>query len=327
MRTKSSEAAKRLAAKVAAAEGKEPPPKPAKPKPSGLHFLGDPRPIDNPPTAKESAEDVARAEIIAQTRKGAMVAATLCRTNFTQGLQGTSQDVVDVLGEGGLVPRKGWLGGLVPDIVRESENARFEIKEPKLPRPLRTAAIKPAATEQDQDALEAPAPTLTAAPAASEGGGGGARLPPAAEEGAGDDEGRATADPAAPTASAPGSSADHATPPLAPPPKGAPGGSGDEAAEEPQAEPCVVLPPGSLRSKWQCGGELGLCPGCVDCIEDHPDRVRRSLEPHTAPCTPPRLREPRGCRLTACALARRSRARRTTAAPRRCTPTPATRRR
>ena len=62
MRTKSSEAAKRLAAKVAAAEGKEPPPKPAKPKPSGLHFLGDPRPTDNPPTAKESAEDVARAK-------------------------------------------------------------------------------------------------------------------------------------------------------------------------------------------------------------------------------------------------------------------------
>ena len=325
VRTKSSEQAKRLAAKLAAAEGKAPPAKPAKPKPSNLHFLGDPRPSDNPPNAEETAEDVARAKTIAQTRKGAVVAATLCRTNFTEGLQGTSQEVVDVLGEGGLVPRKGWLGCMVPDVVRESEHARFEIKEPKLPRPLRTAAIKPVATEQDQDSLEAPAPTLTAAPAASEGDGGGARLPSTAKEGAGGEEGRATADPAAPSATTPGSSADHAAPPLAPPPKGA-GGSGEEEAEEPQVEPCVVLPPGSLRSKWKCGGEFGLCPGCLECIEDHPDRVRQPLEPQCTP-RPLRLREPRGSSLTACALARRSRAPKTTAAPSGCTPTPATRRR
>ena len=324
VRTKSGEQAKRLAAKLAAAGDTPPPPKPAKPKPSNLHFLGDPRPTDNPP-AKESAEELARAKIIAQTRKGAVVAATLCRTNFTEGLQGTSQGVVDVLGEGGLVPRKGWLGCMVPDIVRESEHARFEIKEPRLPRPLRTAAIKPVATEQDQDSLEAPAPTLTAAPAASEGDGGGGRLPSTAEEGTRDDEGSPTADPAAPTASVPGSSADHAAPPLAPPPKGA-GGSGDEEAEEPQAEPCVVLPAGSLRSKWDCGGEFGLCPGCLECIEDHPNRVRHSLEPQCTP-RPLRLREPRGSPLTACALPRRSRAPRTTAAPTSCTPSPATRRR
>ena len=177
VRTKSSEQAKRLAAKLAAAEGKPPPAKPAKPEPSNLHFLGDPRPSYDPPNAEESAEDVARAKTIAQTRKGAVVAATLCRTNFTEGLQGTSQEVVDVLGEGGLVPRKGWLGCMVPDVVRESEHARFEIKEPKLPRPLRTAAIKPVATEQDQDSPEAPAPTRTAGPAASEGDGGERAVP------------------------------------------------------------------------------------------------------------------------------------------------------
>ena len=325
VRTKSGEQAKRLAAKLAAAGDTPPPPKPAKPKPSNLHFLGDPRPTDNPP-AEESAEELARAKIIAQTRKGAVVAATLCRTNFTEGLQGTSQGVVDVLGEGGLVPRKGWLGCMVPDIVRESEHARFEIKEPRLPRPLRTAAIKPVVTEQNQDSLEAPAPTLTAAPAASEGdGGGGARLPSTAEEGADDEEGRATADPAAPSASAPGSSADHAAPPLAPPPRGA-GGSGDEEAEEPQAEPCVVLPAGSLRSKWDCGGEFGLCPGCLECIEDHPNRVPRLTRTplHPAPPAPARAQ---GSPLTACALARRSRAPTTTAAPTSCTPSPATRRR
>ena len=118
VRTKSGEQAKRLAAKLAAAGDTPPPPKPPKPKPSNLHFLGDPRPTDNPP-AEESAEELARAKIIAQTRKGAVVAATLCRTNFTEGLQGTSQGVVDVLGEGGLVPRKGWLGCMVPDIAGE----------------------------------------------------------------------------------------------------------------------------------------------------------------------------------------------------------------
>ena len=120
VRTKSGEQAKRLAAKLAAAADTPPPPKPAKPKPSNLHFLGDPRPTGDSPAA-ESAEELARAEIIAQTRKGAVVAATLCRTNFAEGLQGTSQGVVDVLGEGGLVPRKGWLGGVVPAAVRESE--------------------------------------------------------------------------------------------------------------------------------------------------------------------------------------------------------------
>ena len=242
VRTKSGEQAKRLAAKLAAAGDTPPPPKPAKPKPSNLHFLGDPRPTDNPP-AEESAEELARAKIIAQTRKGAVVAATLCRTNFTEGLQGTSQGVVDVLGEGGLVPRKGWLGCMVPDIVRESEHARFEIKEPKLPRPLRTAAIKPVATEQEQDSLEAPAPTLTAAPAASEGDGGGARLPSTAEEGAGDEEGRVTADLAAPSAAA------SASPPSSSP---SPPASSSSAAAT-AARPTAMAPSGSTRRSCGCG--------------------------------------------------------------------------
>jgi len=294
VRTKSGEQAKRLAAKLAAATDTPPPPKPAKPTPSGLRDVGDPQPAGDP-HAVESAEDVARAEIIAQTRKGAVVAASLCRTNYTERLQGTSYGVIDVLGDTGVVPRSGWLGCMVPDVVRKSEHVRFEIKEPRLPRPLRTVATKPVATEQAQDSLEAPAPTLTAAAAASEGDGGGGRLPSAAEEGTGDDEGRATAAAAAaPSASAPGSSADHAAPPLAPPSKGA-GGSGDEEAEEPhaepQAEPCVALPAGSLRSKWKCGGELGGCPGCLDCIEDHPNRVPpQSHSNPSAPRAPLRLR-------------------------------------
>eukprot|EP00964_Phaeocystis_antarctica_P010667 scaffold5878_cov47-Phaeocystis_antarctica.AAC.2 len=66
---------------------------------------------------------------------------------------------------------------MVPDVVKESKHTRLEIKEPKLPRPLRTAAIKPAATKQDQDSPEAPAPTTTAAPAASEGDGGERAVP------------------------------------------------------------------------------------------------------------------------------------------------------
>ena len=66
---------------------------------------------------------------------------------------------------------------MVPDVVKESKHTRLEIKEPKLPRPLRTATIKPVATEQDQDSPEAPAPTLTAAPAASEGDGGERAVP------------------------------------------------------------------------------------------------------------------------------------------------------
>ena len=57
VRTKSGEQAKRLAAKLAAAADTPPPSKPAKSKPSNLHFLGDPRPTGNPP-AEESAEDV-----------------------------------------------------------------------------------------------------------------------------------------------------------------------------------------------------------------------------------------------------------------------------
>ena len=287
VRTKSGEQAKRLAAKLkAAAEAEAPPAKPAKPKLANpVHLLGDRRPEENPAPAEESAEAVSRAKTIAQTRKGAYVAAALCRTNFTEGLQGTSQEVVNVLGDGGLVPRAGWLGCMVPDVVRESENARFEIKEPKLPRPLRTAPVKPVATEQDHDSLQAPAPTVAAAPAASEGDGCGARLPSIAED-SGDEEGRATADPAAPSASAPGSSADHAAPPLAPP-KGA-GGSGDDEAEEPQEEPRFVLPAGSLRSKWSCGGELGQCPGCLECIEDHPDRVRQLTRTPSGPRPPDR---------------------------------------
>ena len=127
-RTKLREQAKRLAAKLkAAAEGKAPPAKPAESALANpVHLLGDRRPEENPAPAEESAEAASRAKTIAQTRKGAYVAAALCRTNFTEGLQGTSQEVVNVLGEGGLVPRAGWLGCMVSDVVRESENARFE---------------------------------------------------------------------------------------------------------------------------------------------------------------------------------------------------------
>ena len=296
VRTKSSEQAKRLAAKQAARKAKAPPDEPAQPDSFLAQMLRDRRAAADQP---ETAEEAARAETIAQTRLGAVMAATLCRTNFTQGLQGTSKAVVELLGEGSMVPRKDWFGPMVPDGVRERERERFEIKNPKLPCPLRPVAPEPVATEPAPSPLDAPAP-LTAAPAASAADGDGARVPPTAEEGAGPDEGadhderRAPAAPAAPAASAPGSSADHAAPPPRPPPKGA-GGSGDAAAEEPQEEPRFVLPAGSLRPKWACGGELGLCPGCVECIEDHPDRVPPlRLEPQHAPRAHRALRTPGG---------------------------------
>ena len=84
VRTKSSEQAKRLAAKQAARKAKAPPDEPAQPDSFHVNFLGDRWDAADQP---ESAEEVARAEIIAQTRLGAVMAATLCRTNFTQDLQ------------------------------------------------------------------------------------------------------------------------------------------------------------------------------------------------------------------------------------------------
>ena len=118
VRTKSSEQAKRLAAKQAARKAKAPPDEPAQPDSFHVNFLGDRWDAADQP---ESAEEVARAETIAQTRLGAVMAATLCRTNFTQGLQGTSKAVVELLGEGSMVPRKDWFGPMVPDGVRERE--------------------------------------------------------------------------------------------------------------------------------------------------------------------------------------------------------------
>ena len=286
VRTKSSEQAKKLAAKeLAKAErkaGRAATTAMSAPKRPSVHQLGDPRPGQN--ALVEEAEDLSRAKTIAQTRKGAMVAATLCRTDYTESLQGTSDEVASLLGAGGTVPRKGWLGCMVPNSVRADEAARFEIKEPLLPRPLRSPTVEPATPDQDQDSLDAAAPTATAPPApASVGGGGSVRLRSVAE-GAGSDEGRVRAGTEAPSFSATGSSADHADAPAAP-------SQGNEEAEEPWEELPFVLPAGSLRSKWSCGGELGLCPGCVECIEDHPDRVRRTLELHSTPPRAPRESE------------------------------------
>ena len=91
VRTKSGEQAKRLAAKLAAAADTPPPPKPAKPTPSGLRDVGDPQPAGDP-HAVESAEDVARAEIIAQTRKGAVVAASLLARAAPEATDGVDRE-------------------------------------------------------------------------------------------------------------------------------------------------------------------------------------------------------------------------------------------
>ena len=99
VRTKSSEQAKRLAAKQAARKAKAPPDEPAQPDSFLAQMLRDRRAAADQP---ETAEEAARAETIAQTRLGAVMAATLCRTNFTQGLQGNSKAVVELLGEGSL---------------------------------------------------------------------------------------------------------------------------------------------------------------------------------------------------------------------------------
>ena len=221
VRTKSGEQAKRLAAKLAAAEGSAPPNQPASPKESYIYPLGDLPTTEGAAPAVESAEEVRRAKTIAQTRKGAVLAATLCRTNFTEDYQGVCDEMVDMLGEGGPVPRNGWLGVMFPDIVKEAEEERFDVKEPRMPCSL---APKPGATEQDHNSLEAPPPTATAAPAAGRYCDLPPRLPPKAKRAGG--EGRATADAAAPSAVAPGSSADHAAPQSAP--AEAAGGWGDE---------------------------------------------------------------------------------------------------
>lgn len=50
----------------------------------------------------------------------------------------------------------------------------------------------------------------------------------------------------------------------------------------------VVLPPGALRCKFKCGGEFGGCPGCLECIEDHPAKARRAAR--VTPFALPRAR-------------------------------------
>ena len=72
----------------------------------------------------------------------------------------------------------------------------------------------------------------------------------------------------------------------------APVTQGDESGESDDDEEEVyreryVLPAGALRNRYKCGGEMGGCPGCRECIEDHPDNVRPASPERSASSTHP----------------------------------------
>ena len=86
----------------------------------------------------------------------------------------------------------------------------------------------------------------------------------------------------------------------------APVTQGDESGESDDDEEEVyreryVLPAGALRNRYKCGGEMGGCPGCRECIEDHPDNVRPASPHAPRPAAAPLTRVPSppaaaGCR-------------------------------